>query len=113
MTTEKKMPLVACASCGKVAVPPEYVCRKCGRTELKDVRVAGDGTIYTHTTIRIAPDAYREQAPYDIAVVELEPELRITARIEPDPSDRPLAVGQAVVFDRVDESGYWFTRAAE
>lgn len=111
MREEKKMPLVECPSCGKAAVPPEYVCRKCGQTELRDIAVAGNGTIYTFTTIRIAPEAYRDQAPYDIAVVELDPELRVTARIVPGGSEAPLTIGQAVTFDHVDEAGYWFAPA--
>lgn len=110
MHEDKQIPLKACASCGKIAIPPVYVCRKCGNSETRDALVPGKGTIYTHTTIRIAPEAYRDQAPYDIAIVELAPELRVTARIVSDQREKTLQVGQNVKFDHQDDKGYWFQR---
>lgn len=108
MPEASKLPLVECSSCNKPGIPPQYVCRHCGNTGMRETQVEGKGTIYTHTTIRIAPEAYREQAPYDIAIVELSPALRVTARISPRASGLPLQVGQSVIFDHADKYGYWF-----
>ena len=113
MHKDKQMPLVACTSCGKMAIPPEYVCRKCGNSETQEVFGSGKGTIYTHTTIRIAPEAYRDQAPYNIAIVELGPQLRVTARIVSEQPEKTLKVGQDVKFDHIDDCGYWFTLTDE
>lgn len=109
MHEDKQLPLVACTACGKMAIPPGYVCRKCGNSETREVPGPGKGKIYTHTTIRIAPEAYRDQAPYEIAIVELAPGLRVTARIVSDQPETALQVGQDVEFDRIDDWGYWFT----
>ena len=48
-------------------------------------RVApGRGTIYTETVIHSAPAAFVADAPYQIAIVELESGERVTARIAGD-----------------------------
>jgi uncharacterized OB-fold protein len=75
--------------------------------DLHDTTIPGIGTIYTHTTIRVAPEAYREQAPYDIAIVELAPDLRITARIIAEKAGA-VRVGDRAAFQRADDNGYWF-----
>jgi uncharacterized protein len=104
------IPVVECARCGSIGFPPMYVCRKCGGTDLRSVEIPGNGTIYTHTTIRVAPEAYRDQVPYDIAIIELKPDLRVTARIAGERLGN-LKIGDAVVFDKVDQNGYWFNLA--
>jgi uncharacterized OB-fold protein len=55
----------------------------------------------------VAPEAYRDQAPYDIAIIELKPDLRITARISSDQAGS-IHIGDQVEFQRVDDKGYWF-----
>ena len=104
---DKQVPVAKCADCDTLGIPPQYVCRQCGKTEFEEAFVPGRGRVYTHTTIRIAPDAFRTQAPYDIAIVDLAPGLRVTARID-QAGKQPVAIGQEVVFDRTDECGYWF-----
>lgn len=110
MTQETPIPAVQCAKCSASAIPPQYVCRRCGHTEFNPAELKGKGTVYTHTTIRVAPEAYRDQAPYTIAIVELSPELRVTARISGE-TEAGIAIGQELWFDRVDEFGYWFSPA--
>jgi uncharacterized protein len=113
MPEASKFPLIECTFCNKLGIPPQYVCRHCGNGGMRETYVNGKGTIYTYTTIRIAPEAYRKQAPYDIAIVELSPDLRVTARILPKNSDTPLQVGQSVVFHHADMYGYWFNVAGD
>jgi uncharacterized OB-fold protein len=107
MSNEKGMPVVECRQCQAVGFPPQYVCRKCGASEFSEKEIPGIGTVYTHTTIRVAPEAYKDQAPYDIAIVELNPDLRISARIM---AEKPgsIRIGDKVAFQRVDDKGYWF-----
>lgn len=111
MSTENKIPVIECKKCKALGFPPLYVCRKCGSTELCETEIEGNGTVYTHTTIRVAPDAYRDQAPYDIAIIELNPELRVTARLTTGESDQ-IRIGGKVQFDHVDGNGYWFKSAS-
>jgi len=54
------------------------------------------GTIYTETTVHIAPEAFQKDVPYQIAIVELDDGAKLTARI----AGAPVKIG-----DRVVETG--------
>jgi uncharacterized protein len=107
MKEVSSIPVVECAHCRSMGFPPLYVCRKCGETELKSAQISGEGTIYTYTTIRVAPEAFQDQTPYDIAIVELRPDLRVTARINAIAPGK-LKIDESVVYEKMDENGYWF-----
>ena len=111
MNKEKSFPAVQCDQCKTSGIQPLFVCRKCGGTNFKETTLSGIGTIYSHTTIRVAPEAYRDQAPYDIAIVEMQPGLRITARIQSEEAGK-IQIGEQVEYNRADENGYWFKRAS-
>jgi hypothetical protein len=60
-----------CERCGTVYFPPRIVCKNCGReSKLKEHKLSGDGTVYSFTKIHMPPDAFRDEAPYVIAVVK-------------------------------------------
>lgn len=42
----------------------------------------GSGTVYTETVVWSAPEAYVNDVPYQLAIIELEGGRRITGRIE-------------------------------
>jgi uncharacterized protein len=102
------IPMEQCTQCQTPSIPPQYVCRKCGHTGFSKIEYSGRGTVYTCTTIRVAPEAFRDQAPYTIAVVDLPPGLRVTGRIAGEAADT-VKIGQEVAFERVDQYGYWFS----
>ena len=107
MTEEKNIPVVQCTSCNAPGIPPQYVCRKCGHTQFTEAEISGKAKIYTHTTIRIASEAFQDQAPFDLAVVDLDQDIRVTARVEKG-EDEEIAVGDDLVFDRLENDVYWF-----
>lgn len=107
MKDQKVIPVVKCDNCDVMDMPPSYVCKKCGQTNLKESTLTGTGRVYSYTTIRMAPEAFRGQVPYRIALVDLAPGLRITARLEGDQATN-IEIGQELFFDRVDGNGYWF-----
>ncbi len=80
--------MVRCADCGRIDSPGRAVCAGCLSTRLEPASVPGTGRLSTWTTIRRAPTRFREDAPYDIAVVDLDAGPRVTGR---------LAVGSAPV----------------
>jgi uncharacterized protein len=101
------IPVIQCTQCQVMGFGPIYVCKNCSGTDFRDTQINGIGNVYTHTTIRIAPDAFKDQVPYDICIVELKPGLRVTARIRV-PEAGKLKIGDQVVYDKIDEHGYWF-----
>ena len=54
----------------------------------------GAGTVYTETVVYSAPEAYVNDAPYQLAIVQLENGRRLTGRIEGDRA----AIGDRVNF---------------
>jgi uncharacterized OB-fold protein len=54
----------------------------------------GAGTVYTETVVYSAPEAYVNDAPYQLAIVQLENGRRLTGRIDGDRA----AIGDRVNF---------------
>jgi uncharacterized protein len=91
-----------CAGCGQVVFYPRAHCPHCGRDDLRVHDSAGDGTLYSYTVIRQTPDpAFRGDAPYIVALVDLAEGFRILTQHRAEPSD-PV-VGQPVRLE-------WMTR---
>ncbi|MHA2026755.1 MAG: Zn-ribbon domain-containing OB-fold protein [Candidatus Thorarchaeota archaeon] len=78
---EGKFRAYNCVDCGMVIAPPSAACYGCGSTSMKWADVSGKGKLVSFTVIHIAPDAFAEEAPYFVAIVELEEGTRITARL--------------------------------
>ncbi|MDE2991421.1 MAG: OB-fold domain-containing protein [Chloroflexota bacterium] len=56
-------------------------CPMCGRPDLEPHEIPGDGRIVVWTTIHIPPARYADEAPYTVAMVELEGGVRIMGRL--------------------------------
>lgn len=78
--------MLRCAQCGKIEVASRVVCSGCLSSALEPVDLPGVGRLVSWTTIRRAPAKFRDEQPYDIAIVDLDDGARITGR---------LAAGQA------------------
>ncbi|MFC1683661.1 Zn-ribbon domain-containing OB-fold protein [Candidatus Zixiibacteriota bacterium] len=95
-----------CSECGYVAFPPRLICPGCGSKEFKAMKLSDTGTILTYTVIRVAPSQFTDEAPYAVAVVELDGGGRITTQIADCPLDA-IEIGQKVKveFRRIREEG--------
>ena len=65
------------------------------------------GTIYSFTTIYVAPIQFRDQVPYHVALVQLPQGIKVTARIEHAAGEK-IHIGMPVSFTRRDQEGLWF-----
>ncbi len=70
-----------CLDCGSVIAPPLGACYSCGGNRLGWTDVSGRGRLISFTVIHVAPDEFVPEAPYVVAVVELEEGTRVTARL--------------------------------
>ena len=95
-----------CSECGYVAFPPRLICPGCGSKEFKAMKLSDTGTILTYTVIRVAPSQFTDEAPYAVAIVELDGGGRITTQIADCPLDA-IEIGQKVKveFRRIREEG--------
>jgi uncharacterized OB-fold protein len=65
------------------------------------------GTVHTETTIYSPPEAFAGQAPYQLALIDLDTGARLTARIHGD----PVRIGDRVALVEVLDSIPYFRKA--
>lgn len=58
--------------CGEVFAQPRLVCAKCRGQELTAIALKGDGAIRTFTVNYVAAEGRESEAPYIVAIVELD-----------------------------------------
>jgi len=95
-----------CKKCGKWFFPPRLICDACKAREFETRPMGRTGKILTHTVIRVPPGPFKDQAPYAVAVVEMDTGPRITTQVV-DYKAEQLAVGQRVrlEFRKISEDG--------
>ncbi|MDG6902137.1 MAG: Zn-ribbon domain-containing OB-fold protein [Nitrososphaerota archaeon] len=98
-----------CTECGAEFFPPVYKCRKCGSESVEDREMPKNGKILTYTQLHEPLPGFEAEAPFFLAVVELENGGRVLSQVVdcPEESVRIGAKVRAVVRRvRVDgESG--------
>jgi hypothetical protein len=61
-----------CNGCGELSAQPRLVCAKCGGQDLEAVELKGGGTIQTFTVNYVAAEGRESEAPYIVAIVQLD-----------------------------------------
>ena len=100
------MEIVTCTQCQSYYIPPKYTCRRCGGTHFESLEINDKGTIESFTTIWTAPEAFSDQVPYHVIVVNLDEMLRVTGRLL-GPAEA-LAIGAPVEYIEKNDMGYLF-----
>ena len=98
-----------CEVCTKVYFPPRESCPYCRRKsigKMKDLKFSGKGKVVTYTIIHEAPENFEGQAPYPIAIIQLEEGPKITAQIV-DCKLEDVKIGMKVksTFRKIQEDG--------
>lgn len=79
---EGKLFVQRCVSCRSLQFYPRFFCTHCHGRELEWHETKGTGTVYTFTVIRRPPvEAFKDDVPYILALVELDEGIRIMTRI--------------------------------
>ena len=68
----------------------------------------GPGVVYTETVVHSAPEAYVTDAPYQLAIIQLENGRRITGRIDGERA----TIGDHVAFIELRNSVPFFRKQA-
>jgi hypothetical protein len=61
-----------CGGCAELSAQPRLVCAKCGGQDLEAVELKGGGIIQTFTVNYVAAEGRESEAPYIVAIVELD-----------------------------------------
>lgn len=70
-----------CKECSYESITPTTFCPRCSKQSFEELSAPELGRVYSYTTIRVAPEAFSEYAPYQVALIQLTDELKVTAYI--------------------------------
>jgi len=83
-----------CPHCGAAIFPPRDVCPECTSPAQELYTFIGTGTVFSFTTVVDAPEGFEEQAPYVLALIQLDEGPMITAQLTD--LDGPPEIGMKV-----------------
>jgi hypothetical protein len=102
---EGRLTAQRCSACGHLRWPPSVLCPKCLDEGTEWVTLSGRGTIYSWIIVhRPQHPAFFADAPYNVAIVELEEGPRLHTNVVECPNDA-LRIGLPVevVFEKIDD----------
>jgi uncharacterized OB-fold protein len=94
-----------CSDCGRLRFPPAPLCWRCGSWDYDWEPQEGTGRVSTWTVVRHPiPPSISPIVPYVVALVELEPNVKIPSRIvDVDPDDLYAGMEVGVTFVDLDD----------
>ncbi len=105
---EHELWLRHCRACGSTYFYPRDICPGCFSRDTDWVRSSGQGTLHAFAIVHRGPvPAFRDHAPYVVAMVELEGGARMPTNlveVEPDPSVIKIGMALQVVFDDLNDT---------
>ncbi|MBI2935551.1 MAG: Zn-ribbon domain-containing OB-fold protein [Chloroflexi bacterium] len=96
--------LPRCLDCGRFHFYPRALCPHCWSRNLEWVKATGRGKLYSYVINHRPAPGFEQDAPYVIAVVELDEGVRLMSNIvgvEPDPAKLPLDMPLEAVFEDI------------
>ena len=102
---EGRLTAQRCGACGHLRWPPSVLCPKCLDEKTEWVTLSGRGTIYSWIIVhRPQHPAFFADAPYNVAIVELEEGPRLhTNVVECANDDLRIGMRVEVVFEKIDD----------
>lgn len=91
-----------CDRCGRHQFPPRALCIRCGGA-VGWVAASGRAEVYSFTVVHRAPEAFQDQVPYVVALVDLEEGVRLMTRLEVAPAEARIGVAVQVGFQTVSD----------
>ena len=100
---EGEIAATKCKACGKLYFPPRANCIDCLSNDVEWIPLSGRGKLITYTTAYFAPAGF--EAPYTLALAELEEGVRVFTRISKDVKEDEIELGMNVklVLIRLDD----------
>lgn len=91
---EGEIAATKCKVCGRLYFPPRADCIDCLSSDVEWISLSGRGKLITYTTAYFAPAGF--EAPYTLAVAELEEGVRVFTRIGKDVKEDEMEIGMNV-----------------
>jgi uncharacterized OB-fold protein len=99
----RRLDLLKCTKCGSLRTLPHRYCPKCGNDAAEWTTVSGRGTVWSIGIFhQVYFEGFRDEVPYNVAVIELDEGPRIYSNIVGTPNG-DIRIGDRVeaVFDGV------------
>lgn len=88
--------LARCTSCDTLRYVPYRQCPRCGSEDVEWARMSGRGTIWSRGFFhQVYFEGFRNEVPYNVAVVELEEGVRLYTNIVEAPNEA-IEIGRPV-----------------
>lgn len=102
---ERRLLIQECRDCGKKIFYPKKYCPECRSTDIGWVESSGEGKVYSFSTLYLGVHPkFEEDAPYTIAIIELNEGVRLMSNIvNCDPQDIQCDMPVKVTFEDVTE----------
>ena len=96
-----------CLTCGTHFFPPRDFCPNCRRKgKIVEHRMKGRGTVYSYTTVRVPQEGFELEAPYILAIIQLQEGPRLTAQLcDVSPEEVYIGMPVKMVFRKITEDG--------
>jgi uncharacterized OB-fold protein len=96
-----------CNECGEYFYPPRNFCVNCRRSgQIEPYNFKGTGEIVSYTLIHTAAEGFENQAPYTLAIIQLDEGPRLTSQIVVgDPEKIHIGMRVRSVFRKLGEDG--------
>lgn len=72
-----------------------------------------NGVVYTETIVHSPPEQYASEAPYQVAIIDLDQGGRLTARILGKEPDERARIGDRVTFVEERNGVAYYRRSSE
>jgi uncharacterized protein len=92
-----------CQDCARAVFYPRALCPFCSSARLIWERASGRGTIYSYTVVHQAYGPFAEQAPFVVALVDLDEGVRMLTRVTGAREDAHIGARVRIVFTPIDD----------
>lgn len=70
-----------CLDCAKMTFPPKPFCPHCWCQKVEWADLKPHGKLYSYTVIHAVPSTFVADAPYTVAIVDLDDSIRVATRL--------------------------------
>jgi uncharacterized OB-fold protein len=95
-----------CPHCSQAIFPPRDICPDCGLDAKEPKQLSGKGRVYSFTTVTEAPVGFEDQAPYTVALIELDEGPLVSAQLtDIDPDKIEIGMPVEMVTRKLRQNG--------
>lgn len=95
-----------CKECGEYYYPPRNFCVNCRRVgQIEPYMFKGTGKIISYTVIHTAAEGFEGQAPYTLAIIQLDEGPHLTSQVVGDSEKIHIGMKVRSVFRKLGEDG--------